>query len=108
METIYYFILGLIVFSAIFVTLYFINNPLDRSLSKIKYPYTLSLTPPLLSKNGFEEKLLMKTHAVQIFITPLDNATNLKNIRLLVIDPHGNPCESQITLNQNLTFPEDF
>jgi hypothetical protein len=82
----------------------FINNPLDRPVSSIAYPYSLSLTPPLLSKYG------IKPHSIQIIISSLDNNANFKYIRLLVVDPLGEACESHIKihLDRNLTFPDDF
>lgn len=97
MNLIYYFIFGMIGFFVFLLVFYSLDNPLNRSISNVVYPYILSIKPPIIDTDG----------SINIASYLID-ASNKKS-KVLVAGPYASVFEANSSKNMaNLVFPDDF
>jgi len=75
MALIHYFIAAVIIILAILISVYIIINPLNKSVTKINYPYSLSLKPMLISTAG----------SINISVSTLKNDVNLLHKKSFIL-----------------------
>jgi len=101
MKTIYYFYIGMGVIALLFITVYFINNQLGKTVSKFKYPYFLSIKPITISAD----------QSVEILVTSTNQVPKNENIKVFVFNPIGvNTTYDFTSINyyQKFMFPKEL